>query len=84
MSSKCPICERTFSQRTAYSLHYKKCSKTVESISDGEYNSSDSDEMDTQTVDNENEVMFHIRLLLAQSFINLYYFIILIGTRLVI
>lgn len=42
MSFKCPICERTFSQRTAYSQHVQKCLKKTEVKED------DDVEMDTE------------------------------------
>jgi hypothetical protein len=42
MSFKCPICERTFSQRTAHSQHVQKCLKKTEVKED------DDVEMDTE------------------------------------
>jgi uncharacterized Zn finger protein (UPF0148 family) len=44
MSFKCPICERTFSQRTAYSQHVQKCLKKAENDV----------EMDTEDDQNSN------------------------------
>ena len=53
MYFKCPICERTFSNRTSYSQHVQKCLKQAESSSDEESNNNS--EMDIQSVDNEND-----------------------------
>jgi len=43
MSSRCPICDRTFSRRTSYSQHVQVCLKNAEEFS----------EVDTQSIDNE-------------------------------
>ena len=43
MSSKCPICNRTFSRHTAYSQHVQVCLKKAEEFG----------EVDTQSIDNE-------------------------------
>jgi hypothetical protein len=54
MSFKCPVllCERTFSQRSAYSQHVQRCIKRTELES-----SSDSD---NNSEKNENEVIILI------------------------
>jgi hypothetical protein len=46
MSFQCRVCDRTFSQRTAYSQHTQKCIKKVEVEED--------DEMDTEGDQNNN------------------------------
>ena len=43
MSSRCPICDRTFSRRTSYSQHVQVCLKNAEEFG----------EVDTQSIDNE-------------------------------
>ena len=43
MSSRCPICDRTFSRRTAYSQHVQVCLKKAEEFG----------EVDMQSIDNE-------------------------------
>jgi hypothetical protein len=47
MSSRCPICDRTFSRRTAYSQHVQVCLRNA----DEEFNNGG--EVDTQSIDNE-------------------------------
>jgi len=48
MSSKCYICKRTFSRRSAYSQHVQVCLKTVP-----DEESSNDSEMDTQDTNDE-------------------------------
>ena len=43
MSSRCPICDRTFSRRTSYSQHVQVCLKNAEEFG----------EVNTQSIDNE-------------------------------
>ena len=55
MSFKCPICARTFSQRTAYSQHVQKCLKKAEVEDDVEMDTK-SDQYNDDENDDENEV----------------------------
>ena len=41
MNFKCPICLRTFSQRTAYSQHAQRCIKKIEVEEDDNVNTED-------------------------------------------
>src|SRR5436305_11231106 len=43
MSSRCPICDRTFSRHTSYSQHVQVCLKNAEEFG----------EVNTQSIDNE-------------------------------
>jgi hypothetical protein len=54
MSSKCPICDRTFSRRTAYSQHVQVCLKKA----DEEFNNGGV--VNTQSIDNEEHNIVEI------------------------
>ena len=51
MSFLCPICKRTFSQRSAYSQHVQKCIKKAEIDDDDD----DDVEMDTESNRNSDD-----------------------------
>lgn len=52
MSLKCPVCERTFSQRSAYTQHVQKCIKKV----DVENEDVEMDTKSDQYSDDENNI----------------------------
>lgn len=81
MSFICPVCSRSFSQRTAYTQHIQKCIKKlevegddVEMDSEGDQNSNDendpnnNDENDPNSNDENDNVEVIIRFLSQKKF----------------
>ena len=57
MSFKCRVCERTFSQRAAYSQHSQKCIKKVEVEEDDDIKMNIEDDQDSDYENNDIEIV---------------------------
>jgi len=57
MNFKCPICIRTFSQRTAYSQHVQRCIKRVEVEEDDDVEMNTEGDQDNNYENDNNEVI---------------------------